>query len=139
MPRKKRAAAVDGATIRKACHAALWDTRPRTAAETELLVQQPEGQVRLLAPDVAARVPTMDESWHAVALIVLRHADEALDPGARPADPAARLFDLGTSARALLTLTKKTASEEDDEPETDEGEEASDATGWLVVVGPAED
>ncbi|WP_411152954.1 DUF6415 family natural product biosynthesis protein [Streptomyces sp. A30] len=129
---------VDGETIREACHAALWDARPRSAAETDLLVLQLEGHVRLLAPEVAARVPTMAESWHAVGLIVLRHADEALDPAARSADPAARLFVLGTSARALLTLTEMTA-EADDKPETDEAEESSDATGWLLDVDPGED
>ncbi|MBC9730242.1 DUF6415 family natural product biosynthesis protein [Streptomyces sp. TRM68367] len=132
-------APIDGATIREACHAALWDTRPRTAVETDLLVLQLEGHVRLLAPEVAARVPKLSEDMEALARVVLRHADEALDPAARPADQATRLFDLGTSARALLTLTEMTAPEADDEPEADEDEEsAADATGWLLIVGPAE-
>ncbi|MFJ9752900.1 DUF6415 family natural product biosynthesis protein [Streptomyces chartreusis] len=130
---------IDAATIREACHTALSEARPRSAAETALLVQQLEGHVRLLAPEVAAHLPTMDESRHTVGLIVLRHADEALDPAARSADRAARLHDLGVAARALLTLIEMMASEAGDEEEGDEDEESSDATGWLITIGPAED
>lgn len=123
---------VDAATIREACHAAL------SVAGTELLVEQLEGHVRLLAPEVAARAPKASDDMAALARIVLRHADEALNPAAPSVDRQTRLHDLGTAARALLTLSELTAPEEDDAPEADD-DESADPTGWLLIIGPGED
>ncbi|WP_031487749.1 DUF6415 family natural product biosynthesis protein [Streptomyces bicolor] len=128
---------VDSATIREAFHAALWDVRPRSGAEAERLVLQLEGHVRLLAPEVAARVLAMDESMSATGLLVLRHADDALDPAAPSADRQTRLHDLGVVARALQALIEMTdAPEANDDSEADRESEVADPTGWLIVIGP---
>lgn len=103
---------IDTETIGEAVHVALWDLQPQSAAEAELLVQQLEGHVGLLAPEVAARIPALDESMGGVGAVVLRQAAEVLDPAAPADDRAARLFDLGTVARALLALIEKTAAPE---------------------------
>lgn len=124
-------ASIDEAAIKEACHAALWDARPRSADATDRLVADLEGHVRLLAPKVAARVPTMDESMASLGPIVLRHADQALDPATHTADRKTRLHQLGTAARALLAVIEKT-----DAPEPDDEPEATDPTGWLLVIGP---
>ncbi|MFF8177720.1 DUF6415 family natural product biosynthesis protein [Streptomyces chartreusis] len=122
---------VDGEAIREACEAALSDVRPRPADEVEQLGVDLEGHVRLLAPTVAARVPTMDESMRAVGLLVLGHADKALAPALLGADRPGRLHDLGAVARALLALVEMT-----DGPKSEDESEPADATGWLVVLRP---
>ncbi|MFH8500663.1 DUF6415 family natural product biosynthesis protein [Streptomyces coeruleorubidus] len=94
---------IDTAAIRQTCHRALWYP---TLSDSELkrLIQEIEGYIRQLSPEVAAIVPRMQSGTRDVALLTLRHVDQALDPQAPSANLPARLHDLGVVARALLCL-----------------------------------
>ncbi|MEU3092357.1 DUF6415 family natural product biosynthesis protein [Streptomyces massasporeus] len=98
-----RTADIDTVAIRQTCHRALWDPTP-SDSELKRLIQEIEGYIRQLSPEVAATVPRMQSGTRDVALLTLQHADQALGPKAPSANLPERLHDLGVVARALLCL-----------------------------------
>ncbi|MGX1563106.1 hypothetical protein [Streptomyces sp. NPDC055506] len=96
----------DSARIRRRCEEALWGPSG-PPAEQRTRLQEMEGYVRLLAPELSKLMPRMPHGIRATARIALRHADELVSSGTASGDPARRLHDAGVSARALLGLLER--------------------------------
>lgn len=92
--------------IRRRCEKALWGPSG-PLPEQRALVEEMEGYVRLLAPQLTKLLPRMQDRIQGTARTVLRHSDELLDDEAPSTDLATRLHDAGTNARALLTLLER--------------------------------
>ncbi|MFI6371084.1 hypothetical protein [Streptomyces sp. NPDC050546] len=111
------AAPYDAARIRRRCEEALWGPGGQPA-EQRARLQEMEGYVRLLAPELSKLMPRLRDSMRATARIVLRHATELLDSGTASGDPARRLHDAGVTARALLGLLERPGELTPDQDQT---------------------
>jgi hypothetical protein len=127
---ERTAAQIDTEAIGRACHRALWGPTPGREELAEL-IQEIEGYIRQLSPEVAAIVPRMQSSTREAALLTLRHVDEHLDPAAPTANLPARLHDLGVTARALLVLHVQCREPLSHEPSIGRGWVLSRAPGHL--------
>lgn len=96
---------INAVEIRRACEEALWAPSGQSA-EQRARIALMEGYVRLLAPKLRTLVPRMQDNVQNTARVVLKQTDKILS-GAPSADPAKRLFDSATYARALLTLLER--------------------------------
>ncbi|WP_409469706.1 DUF6415 family natural product biosynthesis protein [Streptomyces sp. HC307] len=99
-------APIDATTIRQTCEGVLWAPFRPEGAELDAFRGRLTGHVQLLIPevtDIAARMRGITRST-AVHVIVRTHQllDEGVD--AYPAAQACYVYDLATTARALLTL-----------------------------------
>ncbi|MFC9682585.1 hypothetical protein [Streptomyces sp. NPDC056948] len=96
----------DAALIRRRCEETLWGPGGQSA-EQRARLQEMEGYVRLLAPELSKLMPRMRDGMQGTARIVLRHTDELLNSDTASGDPARRLHDAGVNARALLSLLER--------------------------------
>ncbi|WP_055712567.1 DUF6415 family natural product biosynthesis protein [Streptomyces torulosus] len=99
-------ATLDAPGVRRLCDRALWQVPRIDEDEMTTLLEQLEGHVQRLAPEVARLVAGMRDEVAESAMVSLRHADEVLDAAAPRSDAAARLQDLGVAARSLVTLVE---------------------------------
>lgn len=92
---------VDAEQIRQTCEHVLW-AEPPPAGERDRLGALLAEHARLLALEVASRVPRMRGERQRTAQHVLNHTRRILDQ--RTNGPESDLWDLAAQCRALLTL-----------------------------------
>jgi hypothetical protein len=112
--------AVDVKGIRARCQSALYDPLPSADQDVQTLIEELEGYISLLVPEVAECAPRMQVWAQDMAQHVMGRAREVMEA---PADrPAARVWDRATYARALVTLYEQATPPPDG------------SGGWLLVV-----